>query len=46
VVGQGEVDLPKSVLSSYGITDFGVMCEKCETINTITLEERELKKQP
>ena len=28
-----------------GITDFGAKCEKCETINTITLEEGRLKKQ-
>jgi hypothetical protein len=27
------------------ISDFGAKCEKCETINTITLEEGELKKQ-
>jgi hypothetical protein len=27
------------------LTDFGAKCEKCETINTITLEEGELKKQ-
>jgi hypothetical protein len=29
----------------WNITDFGAKCEKCETINTITLEEGELKKQ-
>jgi phage FluMu protein Com len=27
------------------ITDFGAKCEKCETINAITLEKGELKKQ-
>jgi hypothetical protein len=27
------------------ITDFGAKCEKCETINTITLVMGELKKQ-
>jgi hypothetical protein len=27
----------------WNITDFGAKCEKCETINTITLEEGELK---
>ncbi|MGC2563488.1 MAG: hypothetical protein WA326_10830 [Nitrososphaeraceae archaeon] len=26
------------------LTDFGAKCEKCETINTITLEKGELKK--
>jgi hypothetical protein len=31
--------------TSWNITDFGAKCEKCETINTITLEEGELKKQ-
>ncbi|MGB7559636.1 MAG: hypothetical protein WBM37_14080 [Nitrososphaeraceae archaeon] len=29
----------------WNITDFGAKCEKCETINMITLETRELKKQ-
>jgi hypothetical protein len=29
----------------WNITDFGYKCEKYETINTITLEEGELKKQ-
>jgi hypothetical protein len=29
----------------WNITDFGAKCEKCDTINTITLEEGELKKQ-
>jgi hypothetical protein len=29
----------------WNITDFGAKCEKCETINTITLEKGELKKQ-
>jgi hypothetical protein len=29
----------------WNITDFGAKCEKCETINRITLEKRELKKQ-
>jgi phage FluMu protein Com len=27
------------------LTDFGAKCEKCETINTITLKMGELKKQ-
>jgi hypothetical protein len=26
------------------MSDFGAKCEKCETINTITLEKGELKK--
>jgi hypothetical protein len=29
----------------WNITDFGAKCEKCETINTITLEKGVLKKQ-
>jgi hypothetical protein len=29
----------------WNLTDFGAKCEKCETINTITLEMGELKKQ-
>jgi hypothetical protein len=29
----------------WKISDFGAKCEKCETINTITLEKGELKKQ-
>jgi hypothetical protein len=29
----------------WNMTDFGAKCEKCETINTITLENGELKKQ-
>jgi hypothetical protein len=29
----------------WNITDFGAKCEKCEMINTITLEKGELKKQ-
>jgi hypothetical protein len=29
----------------WNISDFGAKCEKCETINKITLEEGELKKQ-
>jgi hypothetical protein len=29
----------------WTITDFGAKCEKCETINMITLENGELKKQ-
>jgi hypothetical protein len=29
----------------WNIADFGAECEKCGTINTITLEEGELKKQ-
>jgi hypothetical protein len=28
----------------WNISDFGAKCEKCETINTITLENGELKK--
>jgi hypothetical protein len=28
----------------WNIIDFGAKCEKCETINTITLEKGELKK--
>jgi hypothetical protein len=28
----------------WNITDFGAKCERCETINTITLENGELKK--
>ena len=28
-----------------GLTDFGAKCEKCETINTITIEKGELRKQ-
>jgi hypothetical protein len=28
----------------WDITDFGAKCEKCEMINTITLENGELKK--
>ena len=28
----------------WNITDFGAECEKCEMINTITLEKGELKK--
>jgi phage FluMu protein Com len=28
----------------WNIADFDAKCEKCETINTITLEEGELKK--
>ena len=27
----------------WNITDFGAKCEKCETINTITIENGELK---
>jgi hypothetical protein len=27
----------------WNITDFGGKCERCETINTITLEKGELK---
>ncbi|MFZ0346466.1 MAG: hypothetical protein WB053_04710 [Nitrososphaeraceae archaeon] len=30
---------------AWNITDFGAKCEKCETINTITLVNGELKKQ-
>jgi phage FluMu protein Com len=29
----------------WNISDFGAKCERCERINTITLEEGELKKQ-
>ena len=29
----------------WNITDFGAICPKCETINTITLEKGELRKQ-
>jgi hypothetical protein len=29
----------------WNITDYGTKCEKCETINTITLEKGELQKQ-
>ena len=29
----------------WNITDFGAKCEKCETINMITLEKGEPKKQ-
>jgi hypothetical protein len=29
----------------WNITDFGAKCEKCETINTITLANGELKKR-
>jgi hypothetical protein len=29
----------------WNIADFGAKCEKCETINTITLVNGELKKQ-
>jgi hypothetical protein len=28
----------------WNITDFGAKCEKCETVNTITMENGELKK--
>jgi hypothetical protein len=28
----------------WNISDFGARCERCETINTITLENGELKK--
>jgi phage FluMu protein Com len=28
----------------WNITDSGAKCEKCETINTITLEDGELEK--
>ena len=27
----------------FGVADFGAKCEKCETINTISLEKGELK---
>jgi hypothetical protein len=29
----------------WNISDFGAKCERCETINTITLGKGELKKQ-
>jgi hypothetical protein len=29
----------------WNISDFGAKCERCETINTITLENGELKNQ-
>jgi phage FluMu protein Com len=29
----------------WNIADFGAKCEKCETINTITLEKGELVRQ-
>ena len=29
----------------WNISDFGAKCEKCETINTITIENGELRKQ-
>ena len=29
----------------WNISDFGAKCEKCETINTITLENGGLRKQ-
>jgi hypothetical protein len=29
----------------WNIADFGATCEKCETINTITIENGELRKQ-
>jgi hypothetical protein len=29
----------------WNISDFGAKCEKCEAINTITLEKGELRKQ-
>jgi Zn finger protein HypA/HybF involved in hydrogenase expression len=29
----------------WNITDFGAKCPKCNAINTITLEEGELRKQ-
>jgi hypothetical protein len=29
----------------WNIADFGAKCPRCETINTITLEKGELKKQ-
>ena len=28
----------------WNIADFGAKCEKCETINTVTIEMGELKK--
>jgi hypothetical protein len=31
--------------NSKSTSDFGAKCEKCETINTITLKNGELKKQ-
>lgn len=38
------VGLSASLLMT-NITDFGVKCKSCGTINTITLEKGELKKQ-
>jgi hypothetical protein len=32
-------------ITFWNISDFGVKCEKSETINSVTLEEGELKKQ-
>jgi hypothetical protein len=29
----------------WNISDIGIMCEKCDTINTITLENGELRRQ-
>jgi hypothetical protein len=40
----GELDYLTSK-AFWNITDFDAKCEKCETINTITLEKGELKKQ-
>ena len=40
----GELDYLTSK-AFWNITDFGAKCEECETINTITLEKGELKKQ-
>jgi hypothetical protein len=37
--------LPYSPRILEYIADFGAKCEKYETVNTITLEEGELKKQ-
>jgi hypothetical protein len=38
-------DTPLTPHAFWNISDFGAKCEKCETINTITLEKGELKKQ-
>ena len=40
----GELDYLNSKAFS-NISDFGAKCEKCRTINTITIENGELRKQ-
>jgi hypothetical protein len=32
-------------ISGWNITEFGTKCDKCKTINTLTLEKGEFKKQ-